>query len=102
MHDGKDAGAAEIVAAGGDRVGEQPADVGVGAEAGGGTGGDDAVDLAAGQHCRQGGVGGGVLDSDVGGQVQRGFLDGAGLVQPGAHPGDVGCLDPVFVVQDRP
>src|SRR6266446_9197769 len=96
MHDGKDACAHEIIAAGGDRIGKQPTDMGIlPAREARRARRDEAVDVAALQEFGNGDVLWRVLHAHAGWELDGDLLRPAGVLDPAPHPDNVGRLHAV-------
>ena len=100
MHDREDAGALEVVLAGGDRIGKQHADIGrAPAREGRHPRRDEGVDLTPLQQLRNGGALGRIFHPHAGRQLDGDLLRPAGILDAAAHPGHVGRLHAVVVLQ---
>src|SRR5260370_10032231 len=101
MHDGKDACAHEIIAAGGDRIGKQPTDMGIlPAREARRARRNEAVDVAALQEFGNGDVLWRVLHAHAGWELDGDLLRPARVLDPAPHPDNVGRLHAVVVFQN--
>ena len=101
MHDRENAGALEIVASRGDRIGEEPANVAtVLAGEGRYPRRDEGVDIASLQQRRDGGALRRVFHARAGGQLDGDLFGPAGMLDSSPHPNHVGRLHAVVVLQD--
>src|SRR5262245_15409739 len=103
VHDGKNAGLAEVARLGSRVIREQAADMRrARQETGWRAGADHTIEFAGGQHVGQRAVFGNGLVIDIRRKLDaRPFL-ASGLLQPAAPPADVARLDAVFIAENPP